>query len=397
MTTIKRSSSASSSAHRQRAGEAGRSGRADVEAGRDRQFVGAHDVGLGGDDRLPTAGPHRVDVGDPVVRLVVEDAVGERVRIGPRPHHVRPVALGMRSAGEPCPRRRQRRASLGLDRVEPDATARGRLRRTPPARHRRPARTPATARRPAARRAISHPSVRPPSRHSAFSGPCTVNGIAPPATASRKRSIAGSPADRRRAVRTVWIRAPSRSSSSPDVGRSSTSGRTRRSASRRAGPAWRRRSRRCRTTRSRAAPGPGSRPSSSAARRWSRIGTRWRALCDPATLPVSSFTQMSWTSSRRQRIAAAERRDREALGDRMASAPRSRRRTCRWRGRTPTTPAAARSARTGWGRRDRLDGAPVVDEMQHVVRVGRRGVRALPRARAWRCRRTRRTPRSGIR
>ena len=26
---------------------------------------------------------------------------------------------------------------------------------------------------------ISHPIVRPPSRHSAFSGPCTLNGIAP--------------------------------------------------------------------------------------------------------------------------------------------------------------------------------------------------------------------------
>ena len=41
----------------------------------------------------------------------------------------------------------------------------------------------------------------------------------------------------------------------------------------------------------------GSSPSSSAARRWSRIGSRWRALCEPATLPVSSLTQVSWASS----------------------------------------------------------------------------------------------------
>jgi len=41
---------------------------------------------------------------------------------------------------------------------------------------------------------ISQPMVRPPSRHRPFSGPCTLNGIAPPATDSRNRSTAGSPA-----------------------------------------------------------------------------------------------------------------------------------------------------------------------------------------------------------
>ena len=41
--------------------------------------------------------------------------------------------------------------------------------------------------------ASSQPIVRPPSRHSAFSGPCTLNGTAPAATASRNRSTAGSP------------------------------------------------------------------------------------------------------------------------------------------------------------------------------------------------------------
>ena len=41
--------------------------------------------------------------------------------------------------------------------------------------------------------ANSQPRVRPPSRHHAFSVPCTLNGIAPAATASRKRCTHGSP------------------------------------------------------------------------------------------------------------------------------------------------------------------------------------------------------------
>ena len=42
--------------------------------------------------------------------------------------------------------------------------------------------------------AISQPIVRPPSRHHTFSVPCTVNGMAPAATASRNRWMHGSPA-----------------------------------------------------------------------------------------------------------------------------------------------------------------------------------------------------------
>ena len=100
---------------------------------------------------------------------------------------------------------------------------------------------------------ISHPIVRPPSRHSAFSGPCTVNGIAPASTASRNRSIAGSPggSDASRSQR--WIVRAQGASRTPTPSAHPGRGRTRRSASRRPPPASPRRSPRCRTMRSPAA------------------------------------------------------------------------------------------------------------------------------------------------
>ncbi len=61
------------------------------------------------------------------------------------------------------------------------------------------------------------PSVRPPSRHSAFSGPCTLNGMAPASTASRKRWMHGSPggSPARRGHVTTVAPSPSRRASTP--------------------------------------------------------------------------------------------------------------------------------------------------------------------------------------
>ena len=96
---------------------------------------------------------------------------------------------------------------------------------------------------------ISHPIVRPPSRATAFSGPCTVNGIDPAATAPRKRTWRGRPArrpnDARNGAPTPRAgRVPSRSRGS------SRWARRRRSANRRRLRALPPRPWRCRTTRS---------------------------------------------------------------------------------------------------------------------------------------------------
>ena len=134
---------------------------------------------------------------EPVVGLVVEDAVGDRVRLAPTASSARPSAPGPASAPAgvrgPPPGPGQRRAPCGLHGVEADAGAEPPARRTRRTLRRRPARRRGRAPAPRRRPTISQPIVRPPSRHSAFSGPCTLNGTAPAATASRNRSTAGSP------------------------------------------------------------------------------------------------------------------------------------------------------------------------------------------------------------
>ena len=103
---------------------------------------------------------------------------------------------------------------------------------------------------------ISQPIVRPPSRHSAFSGPCTLNGTAPASTASRKRSTVGSPGGSSARRSHVVITAPSSVEAADDGRRRPSPARTPRSASRRRGRASPRRARRCRTRRSPAAVAP---------------------------------------------------------------------------------------------------------------------------------------------
>ena len=84
-----------------------------------------------------------------------------------------PAASTARPAAR-SPRPGERRAALASARRRGARRRRGPIRcrrRTLP---RRPARRPGRGRTPAS--ASSHPIVRPPSRHSAFSGPCTLNG-----------------------------------------------------------------------------------------------------------------------------------------------------------------------------------------------------------------------------
>ena len=89
----------------------------------------------------------------------------------------------------------------------------------------------ARGRAPTPASASSHPIVRPPSRHSAFSGPCTLNGTAPAATASRNRSTAGSPGGSLERRSHGWTVAPSDSRMREHRRTTPTSARTRRSAS----------------------------------------------------------------------------------------------------------------------------------------------------------------------
>src|SRR6056297_144464 len=109
----------------QQAGQTRAAGRAHVEACRLRKTVRGDDVGLGGDDRDVAPRPDRLEHTDPVVGLVVEDAVSNGVRIPPRHHQLGPqrcgefgptVGTGLES---PPPGTGERGASLGLHGVEP--------------------------------------------------------------------------------------------------------------------------------------------------------------------------------------------------------------------------------------------------------------------------------------
>ena len=200
----------------------------------------------------PPERPHDVEHAEPVVGLVVEDPVGGRVRVGPRRHQLGPVR-------RPDRRRPARRAaSARASGAHPSlCTASSRTPRPSPqpvhAANAPPPTWTSTRSRSAPASASSHPIVRPPSRHSAFSGPCTLNGtraggdgLAEPQHGRVARRIVGAPLARvdRRAERLEHGRARP---ATP------TSARTRRSATTPAGRASPRRSPRCRTRRWRAA------------------------------------------------------------------------------------------------------------------------------------------------
>ncbi len=83
----------------------------------------ARDDGLLGDDvGDPAAGPHHREIAEPVVGLVVEDAVGERVRMLPWRHQLAPPraerGLRNRRVLRSPPGPRERGATLGLNGVE---------------------------------------------------------------------------------------------------------------------------------------------------------------------------------------------------------------------------------------------------------------------------------------
>ena len=173
---------------------------------------------------------------------------------------------------------------------------------------------PVQRRRPATS-LISQPRVRPPSSANAFSGPCTPNGTAPAATASRNRCTQGSPGGSSSRRGQIVTSARSRCNASSTTG--SAHGGTKTSSSRRSAAA-------SVAAASAALPHEAmarrlSRPptpSASAALRWSRIEKRWRALWLPATFPVSSLTHTPPSSvnpsASRESVGPIERRDPEA-------------------------------------------------------------------------------------
>ena len=140
--------------------------------------------------------------------------------------------------------------------------------------------------------------------------PCTLNGTAPAATASRNRMHARVARRIVVAARTrLTIAAPSRSSARRPPGRAhggtntsighSTARGERRRGQRRVAARGDRQRRPVRRT-----DGPRREPQRSAARRCSRIVNRCRALWLPATLPVSSFTQTPPSAGTRARRTA---------------------------------------------------------------------------------------------
>ena len=97
------------------AGEAGTPGVIDVDAGRRAgQGVRLHERRLGGDQRAAAARQHAGHAGAPVVRLVVDDPVGDAARLLlPGPHEGRPVAGGIRErsiGGSPAATRARTRS-----------------------------------------------------------------------------------------------------------------------------------------------------------------------------------------------------------------------------------------------------------------------------------------------
>ena len=240
--------------------------------------------------------------------------------------------------------------------------------------------------------ASSQPIVRPPSRHRASSGPWTLKGTAPASTAARKRWMHGSPggSPAERAHTTSGAPSCSRRSSDPRIG-----------------PRWDEDvdravhggGERGRRQRGVAARGDGQRraaggasPSRSAATRWSRTPMRWRALCEPATLPVSSFTHTPPSPVKPRASDSpsdrAERRHVEAGTVDAATAASSSAHegdgvgvghaVGRWRRRA--TPCGPGRRRRGSGRRRRPAAGPVGHDAQDVGPVQGRGVRAPPRA-----------------
>ena len=239
----------------------------------------------------------------------------------------------------------------GLDRadrrriVETRGRSPMRAPRRPPGRRSGPACTPPRA----ARRLISQASVAPPSIARPLSGPWQVNGIAPPARASCSRRYEGSPAS------------PGRARAGDDDARRGSRRRSTTTASAvvgdehpqlaagRPGDHGGGAGRRCRSSRWRAGVAGSPSPSASATRSSSRIPNRWRALCEPATLPVSSLTQTvpSAPSPRRGRSPAPATSGRDPEAVRRPRRPRRRRargpgpRT----GRPPSPPRGRRGRR----------------------------------------------------
>ena len=283
-----------------------------------------------------------------------------------------------------------RGAAASQRRARPPRGSRGRTRSR--ARRRRPGRPAGRRARPRMRSPSA--SVSPPSTASPLRLPWQVNGSAPSASACAAACTVGSPgtprlarADRRparRAPRAARARRGSASDGDEDAER----------AARRRPRRRPRRAPRCRSSRSRGRAAPSGRRGRGARRPRGRARTpkRWRALCEPETLPVSSFTQTPPVRREAEPVAelvaARERRGREAVAvdgrdalvERCGRARRTRRRPCR----PPTRDVV------------RVEQPAVADERVRLARRRREAHARRGRARgAGRGRRRRRGPRSG--
>ena len=134
--------------------------------------------------------------------------------------------------------------------------------------------------------------VRPPSKHQAFSGPCTPNGIAPTCTASRNRCTHGSPAGSVASRGQCTTSAPkvckrATSAASANSGTNTVMGHLTARANVLAAKA-------ALPHEAIASDGRASlrhevRPNRSAATRCNNSVNKWRDFCEPATLWVSSL------------------------------------------------------------------------------------------------------------
>ena len=263
-------------------------------------------------------------------------------------------------------------------------------RRTRPAPRHPPGRTPGRGRgRP--RRTLPTRASDRRRAPSAFSGPWTPNGTAPRSTASRNRWTHGSPgasSSRRGHTVTVGPQAVQRLDDRgagprrhehlelPVIGRREGGGSERRVPARgdgQAGLAPRRR--------------PPARPPSGGG----GSTTRCRALWLPATFPVSSFTHTPPSElnprSARQPVGPGEgrrrgtrSRRRSPPGRRAGGPARARhRQSSRWPARTTARPVQPPNATSGFGSSAGRERPWPADDVEDVVSISRRGVRATPR------------------
>ena len=296
----------------------------DGHAGGDPEPVGLDDRRLRRDDRPAAGAAHDVEHAEPVVRLVVEDAVGGRVRVGPRASSARtsrpPASATAARAGDSARASGAQPSLCTASSRTPCAEAPAGARRERPAadlhehpiewrRRRRPAPSRSCARRRGTARSPALHAERDRSggdrlaepQHGRIAGRVASNGArtggsSRPDDSSRPSTVADAQVGTNTSIGQYARRASVAAAMAALPHEAMASGR------------------RC----------PVARRSDSAATRCSRIVTRCRPLWLPPTLPVSSLTQTSAPTVGRRATTSGRTASRsKPVGELLRSARRT--------------------------------------------------------------------------